>query len=140
MAVFLSGSHFSRFSKRQLEEQATLLKQESQMIVDEQKKTKTAKNRSQNNRIETLTAKFQNQKLLKFQQKQIQIEKVNISSRASFISASLMSMATEQDENSDVKGWLEQSFKSLEDQVKLKEAVYFRNHPTYGRKTQGPRN
>ena len=72
---------------------------------------------------ETEIANMRDERLLKMQEAQLQLEEAGGSIRGSSISASLISLSIKEDKNSDIKSWLEQSSDVMDSQVEISRKV-----------------
>ena len=113
------GSDLSKASeRRRLEMHANVLEQKSQMEIEKRlrelrlEKTKKQMEMSQklfDLQAEAEIAEMESKKALEQHEMRLQIEEAEGSFRAPSICPSLMSLVLDEDKNSDIKSWLEQS-------------------------------
>ena len=115
------GSDLSKVSERQrLEMHAKVSEQKSQMEIEKRlrelrlEKTKKQMELEMNQKLfdlqaEVEIAEIESRKALEQHEMRLQIEEAEGCSRAPSIFPSLMSLVLEEDKNSDIKSWLEQS-------------------------------
>ena len=72
---------------------------------------------------ETEIANMRDERFLKMQEAQLQLEEAGGSIRGFSISASLISLSIKEDKNSDIKNWLGQSSDVMDNQVEMSREV-----------------